>query len=208
MSPLPHRTELDLLVLHTLRCIGSNTLPRIAATAGLEEDDAQSELIDLAAAGLVSYTPGAFGGWGITAVGRETDAVRIAAELATAGARASVERALAAFLQLNAGVLEVCSSWQLRSVGGQNRPNDHTDHAYDDRLLARLSSLDRRGQALCSELAAVLGRFERYPVRLTEALGRAWAGDQAAVADGLESYHNVWFQLHEDLLVTSGLPRW
>jgi hypothetical protein len=27
------------------------------------------------------------------------------------------------------------------------------------------------------------------------------------VADNLESYHSVWFQLHEDLLATLGIPR-
>jgi hypothetical protein len=27
------------------------------------------------------------------------------------------------------------------------------------------------------------------------------------VADSTESYHTVWFQLHEDLLATLGMPR-
>lgn len=34
------------------------------------------------------------------------------------------------------------------------------------------------------------------------------AGDPAAVTESTESYHAVWFQLHEDLLVTLGRPRW
>jgi hypothetical protein len=28
------------------------------------------------------------------------------------------------------------------------------------------------------------------------------------VTDSTASYHAVWFQLHEDLLVTLGIPRW
>ena len=33
------------------------------------------------------------------------------------------------------------------------------------------------------------------------------AGNHAYLADGLESYHTVWFQLHEDLLTTLGISR-
>jgi hypothetical protein len=46
-----------------------------------------------------------------------------------------------------------------------------------------------------------------YGARLTNALDRALAGDVALVADDMESYHNVWFQLHEDLLATIGRSR-
>ena len=50
-------------------------------------------------------------------------------------------------------------------------------------------------------------RFERYRVRLTDALVRAEAGALEYIADSTASYHTVWFQLHEDLLVTLGIPR-
>ena len=44
----PHSTSTDLLVLHTLRCIGFAGLARVAAASGLPEPEAESELIDLA----------------------------------------------------------------------------------------------------------------------------------------------------------------
>ena len=50
MSDLPHQTSTDLLVLHTLRCIGFSGPARVAAATGLSESDAESELIDLAVA--------------------------------------------------------------------------------------------------------------------------------------------------------------
>jgi hypothetical protein len=52
-----------------------------------------------------------------------------------------------------------------------------------------------------------LPRFTRYRVRLTDALTRVRAGAHGYVTDDLESYHVVWFQLHEDLLATLGIPR-
>jgi hypothetical protein len=50
-------------------------------------------------------------------------------------------------------------------------------------------------------------RFALYGTRLTTALDRVLGGNPAYVADTLDSYHTVWFQLHEDLLVTLGISR-
>ena len=50
-------------------------------------------------------------------------------------------------------------------------------------------------------------RFGLYGTRLTTALERTLGGNIAYVTDTLDSYHSVWFQLHEDLLVTLGISR-
>jgi len=91
----PYATSTDLLVLHALRCIGFAGLGRVAAAAGLPEPDVESELIDLAVAGLVSHVAGDFGGWGLTEAGRAVDAERIAGELEIAGTRTVVAAASA-----------------------------------------------------------------------------------------------------------------
>ena len=91
-----HSTGADLLALHTLRCIGFASLERVAAASGLPEPEAESELIDLAVAGLVTRLAGEFGGWGLTEAGR-------------------------VFLALNPELLDLCAAWQLRSVDG-SRP--------------------------------------------------------------------------------------
>jgi hypothetical protein len=203
----PHPTGADLLVLHALRCIGFAGLARVAAAAGLPEAEAESELIDLAVAGLVTRVAGDFGGWGLTEAGRAADAQRIADELDAAGARAAVAAACDGFLLLNPELLDLCTAWQLRSVDGVVTVNDHADPAYDARVLDRLADLDRRAGAVCAALSAALPRFGRYRARLTDALARARAGELDDVADGTASYHIVWFQLHEDLLATLGIPR-
>jgi hypothetical protein len=200
-------TGTDLLVLHALRCIGFAALARVADAAGLSEADAESELIDLAVAGLVTRVPGEFGGWGLTEAGRAADAERIAAELDTAGARTAVAHAFDGFAELNPELLDLCTAWQLRPADGVPELNDHTDAAYDARVLAWLADLDQRAEPVCAELAGALSRFRRYRTRLTRALTRAQSGALEYVADDFASYHTVWFQLHEDLLATLGIPR-
>ncbi|MEV0236252.1 transcriptional regulator [Nonomuraea sp. NPDC050786] len=204
---MPRPTSTDLLVLHTLRCMGFTVLARVAEASGLPEADVESELIDLAVAGLVTHTRGDFGGWGITEAGRAADAERISAELDAAGARAAVAAAYDAFLPLNGELLDLCAAWQTRSAGGVLTLNDHADPAYDSRVLDRLTDFDRRADVVIADLTAALPRFRRYRARLTDALTRARAGEPEYVTDSMASYHTVWFQLHEDLLVTLGIPR-
>ncbi|WP_262403253.1 transcriptional regulator [Actinomadura sp. CNU-125] len=187
-------TGLDLLVLHTVRCVGVAGARRLAEAAGLLEPDVESELIDLAVAGLVTREPGEFGGWGLTGAGREADAARIRDELDAAGVRPTVTRAYGEFMVLNPELLDLFTAWQLR-------PDDRS------RVLAALGDFHLRADVVCAELAGALFRFQRYRDRLSHALARARAGEQGYVTDDLASYHTVWFQLHEDLLVTLGIPR-
>jgi hypothetical protein len=203
----PHATSTDLLVLHALRCIGFAGLGRVAAATGLPEPDVESELIDLAVAGLVSHVAGDFGGWGLTEAGRAVDAERIAGELEEAGTRTVVAAAYDGFLVLNPELLDLCTAWQMRSVDGVVTLNDHSDAGYDARVLDRLTDLDRRAEVVCADLSAAMLRFRRYRVRLTDALARARSGARDYVSDSTASYHAVWFQLHEDLLATLGIPR-
>ncbi|MDO5500035.1 MAG: transcriptional regulator, partial [Propionibacteriaceae bacterium] len=58
-----------------------------------------------------------------------------------------------------------------------------------------------------NDLEAVLDRFGDYGPRLSEAMDRALAGQSDYVAEHPDSFHTVWFQLHEDLLLTLGRPR-
>ena len=185
------------LVLHTLRCIGFADLGRVAAASGLDEPAVESALIDLAVDGLVTRTAGEFRGWGLTEAGKAEDARRTARELDAAGARAVVLQAYRRFLVLNPELLDLCSAWHLRAERGIPA----------ERVVAAFGDLDGRAEPVCAGLAGALPRFGRYRERLGRALGRARAGEWDQLTDTLDSYHNVWFQLHEDLLVTLGIPR-
>ncbi|MCY1144303.1 transcriptional regulator [Actinoplanes sp. Pm04-4] len=191
-------------VLHVLRCMGFAELSRVADAAGVDEAEVESALIDLAVDGWVTREMGA---WGLTAAGRAEDLRRTAAEVEAAGAKGVVESAYERFLVLNPELLDLCSAWQLRAVEGVAVPNDHRDIAYDERVLELFGDLDGRVNIVLDELAKALPRFGRYQVRLRGALDRARGGALEELADSLTSYHVVWFQLHEDLLVTLGQSR-
>lgn len=57
-------------------------------------------------------------------------------------------------------------------------------------------------------LATSLPRFARYRAKLDTALSRAEDGERAWVSDAtIDSYHSVWFELHEDILRVLGRAR-
>jgi hypothetical protein len=74
-------------------------------------------------------------------------------------------------------------------------------------VLDRLTDFDQRAGVVCAALSPPLPRFRCYRVRLTGALTHVRSGALEYVTDSVESYHAVWFQLHEDLLATLGIPR-
>lgn len=197
----------ELVVLQALRCIGFSGRDRLEDSVEIDSRGFDRGLRELEAAGLVEHRPGPFGGWGITEQGREAISHWLEEELEKSGARPAIEDAYGRFLTLNPSLLEVCGNWQMRNTGNRTVLNDHRDPDYDAQVLDRLMRLDNEAQPLCSELAAILGRFSSYGPRLASALERALAGDGAYVTERLDSYHTVWFQLHEDLLTTLGISR-
>ncbi len=201
------RSDTGLLVLHALRCGGYAGLSRLSATTGFSEPEVESELIDLAVDGHVTRPSGGLGAWGITAAGREADAGHIAAQLDAAGARPAVTAAFDRFLVLNPELLDLCTAWQLRPSEGETVVNDHSDPAYDARVLGRFTDLHERALRVYHDLEAALPRFGRYRTRLADALDRARSGELTYVTDTTTSFHTVWAELHEDLLSTLGIPR-
>jgi len=194
-------------VLHTLRCVGVAGVERVSAASGVTSGQVERCLQRLADQGLAVLASGPFGGWGVTDAGRSADDDWLARELDSLGAREQVRSCYDRFLGLNPVLLQVCSDWQMRWMGSTPSLNDHTDAEYDAKVLTRLIRVDESAQELCGDLAGPLERFANYRKRLSSALDQAMAGNHGYVADGLDSYHTTWFQLHEDLLTTLGISR-
>ena len=105
------------------------------------------------------------------------------------------------FERLNTTLKQLITEWQTIEVRGQRVPNDHRDKDRDDKIIDRLGELHERAEAALEKLARVLPRFSIYRDKLAAALEKAEDGDIAWVSDAkIESYHTLWFELHEDLL--------
>jgi hypothetical protein len=119
-----------------------------------------------------------------------------------------VRRAYAEFLEVNQPLLDLCTRWQLRTVGGAEELNDHRDADYDRTVLDALGPIDEVAVGVCAELTSALRRFGGYGARLAAARRAVDDGDVDALCGaGGASYHSVWFELHENLLATLGLER-
>ena len=120
----------------------------------------------------------------------------------------NAQRALEGFLPLDQSVKESITAWQMRQVDGEPVMNDHTDAEYDGAVLAAFASVHRDVVAWLEPLTHGLARLQTYMERLERAAIRASEGDQAYIASPrLDSYHTVWFELHEDLILLSGRTR-
>jgi DNA-binding MarR family transcriptional regulator len=203
-----HRSQPRLRVLHALRLKGFADAATVAGSAGLDLPAAAAHLESLSAEGLVAFRAGRRPGWVLTGAGRDEHRRLAAAELAEAGCRSTVHDAYGCFLGLNAELLAACTAWQLREVERRQVPNDHSDPAYDGAVLARLQRIDEAIRPSCVELANCMERFSGYGPRLQEARSRVDAGEpEWFTRPDIDSYHSVWFELHEDLLSTLGLER-
>ncbi|HET6772250.1 MAG TPA: hypothetical protein VFH36_03005 [Acidimicrobiales bacterium] len=197
-----------LLVLHGLRLKGVAPVEAVAEAVDLPLAEVAARLPELEAEGLVAQRSGRLAGWSLTAAGRDRHHRMVSAEARAAGAHATVARSYRRFRALNTGVLDVCSRWQVRDVGGRPVRNDHRDARYDARVVADLARLEARAEPLLDDLAGALDRYRRYRPRLRHAVDRVEAGEGEWFTKAMmPSFHTVWFELHEDLLATLGLER-
>jgi pyruvate, orthophosphate dikinase len=112
------------------------------------------------------------------------------------------------FHALDGRMKEIVTAWQMREVAGEQTINDHSDAAYDAAVLDRLAALHSETAAWLGSLSTSLTRFDIYRTRLGRALDAARGGDQRFVASPrVDSYHGVWFELHEDLIRLAGKRR-
>ena len=202
-------TEPELLVLHALRLKSVAATDVVAQVTGLDSTETSERLQAAAGHGWVRHRDGALAGWSLTPIGRSEAGRWLHDELEAAGVRGAVDEAYRRFLELNPALLQVCTDWQLVPAGAATPiRNDHLDVGYDEAVLNRLLAIDAEAQPICADLTGALDRFSSYGPRLHAALERTLAGDgQWLDRPVIDSYHTVWFELHEDLLATLGRER-
>lgn len=195
----------DYEVLNTVALKKMAPAAAIAAATGLDVDAVQPALDRLAAAGLLVVA----GGSALPMDGAEA-ALAEAAATRYSHVRSDPElgQLVDRFETVNGQFLTTMTAWQTVQVGGRTVANDHSDSAYDGKVIDRLGKLVGRLTPLLNALADHDGRFARYPRRFETALDGIDAGRHELVSSPTQdSVHNIWFEFHEDLLRTLGRER-
>lgn len=189
-------------VLHVLAIKGMITGPLAARVTGLPDREARHALDALTEEGAATFAP-ARQAWRVTAAGRRRHRELLADDMDD-GTRARLRAVYEEFLPLNGRFKALCTSWQMRA----GVPNDHADTGYDTGLVAELGKVHDAAARLVGRMSALRPRFTGYAARFTDAVGRVRAGDHTAFTGVLtDSYHDVWMDLHRDLLLSLGLER-
>jgi len=191
----------DTALLQALKLKGRAPVEALASALGRGEGDVQAAVDALVADGLAEETKM---GFRLTERGREALEELLAAE------RAGVDRGALAqlyeeFCAVNDEFKALVTSWQMKS---ETELNDHTDAAYDRKVLDGLDDLHGRFRPTAERAAALVPRLSTYVSRFDDAIARVRAGEVEYVARPLiDSYHTVWFELHEELIQAAGLNR-
>ncbi len=189
--------------LRALAVKGLAPLQGISDAVRSTPDDVQPILDQLAIDGLAATVAGAFR---LTESGTERARGLLEAERAAWGADAAAA-ALDAFVDLDHTMKDTVTAWQLRDPEAQVL-NDHSDPDYDRSVLERLGALHADTTSWLGGLVPGCPRLAGYGVRLDRALEQALGGDQRYVASPrVDSYHGIWFELHEDLIQLAGRTR-
>jgi hypothetical protein len=190
----------ELTVLQAVRLKGRTSEADLVATLDEDPADVPATLAQLTAGGLLV----AGKALRISPEGRERLNALLAEE------RSGVDHnALATsygdFRAINNEFKALVSDWQIKD----GQPNSHDDAEYDAAILNRLDSVHQQ-QVLpvIATVAALLPRLGAYAAKLNSALDKIGAGDTTWLARPIiDSYHTVWFELHEELIAASGLTR-
>jgi len=188
-------------VLHALRIKGFAGAEVVADIAAVDFDVVERSLQVFADGGLCRHIA-ARNLWQLSPSGRERHALLLAEVPAdeVAGLRVHYDR----FLELNIDFKDLCNRWQTRG----DDVNDHTDAVYDGERIAELRRLQTDVSPVLRGFTSAVPRFDTYERRLTSALARTGAGE-ARMFTGVMcgSYHDVWMELHEDLVQLLGVDR-
>jgi hypothetical protein len=189
----------ELTVLQAVRLKGRISEADLVATLDEDPADVAATLAQLTAVGLL-VTGKALR---ISPEGR----ARLNALLAEE--RSGVDQNVLAtsygdFRAVNNEFKALVSDWQIKD----GQPNSHDDAEYDAAILNRLDNVHQRVLPVIATVTTLLPRLHAYAAKLDSALDKVKAGDTTWLARPIiDSYHTVWFELHEELIAASGLTR-
>lgn len=193
------------LVFHGLAIKRHAGAAAIAGLIGLPEAEVADALANAVATGRVVEAGGSFALAPLTRVALDA---RYSKHYGALRRDAAFVAAYERFEVVNKTLKTAITDWQTITVGGQRVANDHSDKAHDEAVIDRIGTIHEQVEPILKALAVGEPRFAIYGKKLLEALDAAEDGDHEWISDiRRESYHTVWFELHEDLLRVMGKVR-
>jgi hypothetical protein len=189
----------ELTVLQAVRLKGRIGEEDLVATLGEDPADVATTLAQLTDAGLLVHNKTLR----LSPEGRERLNVLLAEE------RSGIDQNVLAksyddFRAVNNTFKALVSDWQIRD----GQPNPHDDADYDAGVLGRLDGVHEQVLPIIAIVTTLVPRLSTYGEKLDAALAKVKAGDTIWLARPIiDSYHTVWFELHEELIAASGLTR-
>lgn len=190
---------IELIVLQAVRLKGQVSPADLVATLNEHEADITSTVQQLVGAGLLVESTTLR----ISISGRDRLSALLAEER-----KGTDSITLAAvydqFLSVNDDFKHLVTDWQLKD----GTPNSHGDVEYDAAVLARLDDVHQQVMPVIAAAVTQLPRLRTYSSKLCVARDKVKAGEIAWLTRPLiDSYHTVWFELHEELILAVGLTR-
>ena len=190
---------------HALRIKGFAKSDVVAEIAALPVAEVEGHLADLQKQELALFRE-ARALWQLTPAGKEAHKAELAKDV-TDEARDAITEHYDRFLELNVAFKSLCGDWQLIDGDG-SKPNDHSDAAYDKKIIDRLLAFDADARPVVAALGGAHERMAPYAPRLGGSLERLLAGETKMFTGVMcNSYHDVWMELHEDLILSLGIDR-
>lgn len=194
--------EADALVLLGIARWARNE--ELSGRLGIDEERLVPILERLRGTGMLE-DPGPRG-WRLTDAGAAEAELRFDRERARLGLAAGA--LLDAFDTKNREAKRLFTAWQIREVDGEPVPNLHDDSGYDASIMASLHSFHTAVDRWLAQNEPSVPLLARFHQRLDRAIAGLAAGDPRwLLSPRLDSYHAVWFELHECLIRLAGRNR-
>lgn len=198
-------THTEFLALHGLAVRKSGPASAVADLLDADEAAVAAALESLAERGMAI---GANGLYMVTPAGRDWLISRYEEVFAEFRTNPEATESYDRFERVNRELLRLFTGWQMVPAGGESVPNDHSDPDYDSAIVDRLGALHERAHRPLEQFAEIEPRLGAYLRRLGSAYDRVLVGGHEFVSGvKVDSYHTVWFELHEDLLRALGRER-
>jgi hypothetical protein len=192
-------------LFHALAIKKQASAAACARLAGISTEESAAVLRAAAATGRAVERDGSYMLTPLARIALESDYSR---SFDTLRGDAAFISAYERFERINIELKTLITEWQTIDSGGTRLPNDHTDRDYDLAIIDRLGELHERADQILQTLQKALPRFRYYQDNLQHALEQAEQGAVEWVSGPrIESYHTLWFELHEDLLRILGRRR-